>query len=101
MYGLIGRIQSTPGNRDLLAEILIGGVGGMPGCLSYVVARDPDDADALWVTEVWADRERHAASLSQPRVREAIERGRPLIAAFTDRRETEPLGGHGLVPAGP
>jgi quinol monooxygenase YgiN len=101
MYGLIGRIETTPGDRDLLAEILISGVGGMPGCLSYVVARDRDDADALWVTEVWEDRESHAASLSLPGVREAIERGRPLIVAFTDRRETEPLGGHGLRPARP
>jgi quinol monooxygenase YgiN len=101
MYGLIGRIQSTPGNRDLLAEILIEGVGGMPGCLSYVVARDPEDADSLWVTEVWTDRESHAASLELPSVREAMERGRPLIVAFTDRHETEPLGGHGLVPAAP
>jgi quinol monooxygenase YgiN len=25
----------------------------MPGCLSCIVARDPSDADAVWVTEVW------------------------------------------------
>lgn len=100
MYGLIGRIQTTPGDRDLLAEILLSGVSGMPGCLSYVVARDPDDSDALWVTEVWVDREHHRASLSIPSVQEAIERGRPLIVAFTDRTETEPLGGHGLAPSG-
>ena len=96
MFGLIGRIQATPGDRDLLAEILISGVGGMPGCLSYVVARDPSDADTLWVTEVWTDRESHQASLALPSVRDAITRGRPLIASFGDRTETEPLGGHGL-----
>ena len=28
----------------------------MPGCLSYVVARDPTDADAIWITEVWDAR---------------------------------------------
>jgi quinol monooxygenase YgiN len=96
MFGLIGRIQATPGDRELLAEILISGSGGMPGCLSYVVARDASDAETLWVTEVWTDRESHQASLALPSVRDAITRGRPLIASFGDRTETEPLGGHGL-----
>jgi quinol monooxygenase YgiN len=97
MHGLIGRIQVTPGKRDVLAEILIGGVGGMPGCLSYVVARDIEDADSLWVTEVWDSPASHRASLSLPSVQEAITAGRPLIVAFHEQRETEPLGGHGLA----
>jgi quinol monooxygenase YgiN len=70
----------------------------MPGCLSYIVAKDPADADALWITEVWDSRASHAASLQLPSVREAIERGRPMIAGFgPERFETEPVGGHGLV----
>lgn len=100
MYGLIGRIQAMPGKRDVLAEILIGGVGGMPGCLSYVVARDTEDSDSLWVTEVWDNPASHRASLSLPSVQDAITAGRPLIAAFHDQRETEPLGGHGLAGGG-
>ncbi len=43
----------------------------MPGCLSYVVARDPKDPDAIWITEVWDSKESHAASLQLPAVREA------------------------------
>jgi quinol monooxygenase YgiN len=96
MYGLIGRIQTTPGQRDALAAILLDGVAGMPGCLSYVVARDASDPDSLWVTEVWEDQASHQASLSIPSVQEAIAKGRPLILGFFDRVETEPLGGHGL-----
>lgn len=96
MYGLIGRIRATDGGRDRLAEILISGLAEMPGCLSYVVARDPDDVDVLWVTEVWASKEDHAASLQLPGVRAAIAEGRPLIAGFEERHETEPLGGVGL-----
>ncbi|MCB0228760.1 MAG: antibiotic biosynthesis monooxygenase, partial [Anaerolineae bacterium] len=34
---------------------------------------------------------------SLPSVQAAIARGRPLIAGFGERFETEPLGGHGLV----
>ncbi|MCL4847540.1 MAG: antibiotic biosynthesis monooxygenase [Acidobacteria bacterium] len=98
MYGLIGRINAVPGQREALAAILIDGVGaGMPGCLSYVVARDPAEADALWVTEVWESQASHEASLSLPSVQQAITRGRPLIAGFSERFVTEPVGGFGLA----
>ena len=98
MYGLIGRITTTPGARDQLAAILLAGTGTMPGCLSYVVAHDPADADALWVTEVWESAEHHRASLQLPAVQAAIQQGRPLIAGFSHRAETVPLGGVGLPP---
>lgn len=99
MYGLIGKILAVAGARDELAAILIEGVAGMPGCLSYVVALDPADPDALWVTEVWTDEDAHLASLSLPSVQDAIARGRPLITGFGERFETLPVGGHGLGPA--
>jgi quinol monooxygenase YgiN len=72
----------------------------MPGCLSYVVAQDSTDADAIWITEVWDSQESHKASLSQPSVQQAISRGRPLIAGFGERYETEPVGGYGLHKVG-
>ena len=97
MYGLIGKMVATAGNRDALAAIILNGAGTMPGCLSYVVAKDPRDANALWVTEVWDSAESHKASLSLPRVREAIAKGRPLIASFGDGVVSEPIGGHGLA----
>jgi len=97
MFGLIGRMVATPGNREALAGILLGGTGAMPGCLSYVVAKDPRDSDALWITEVWDSPESHKASLSLPTVREAIAKGRPLIASFGDSVQSEPIGGVGLA----
>jgi quinol monooxygenase YgiN len=100
MYGLIGKMKCVPGQRDALAAILLGGVAGMPGCLSYVVAHDPTDPDALWITEAWDSQHSHKASLSLPSVQGAIAEGRPLIAGFGERFETQPIGGHGLVPAG-
>jgi quinol monooxygenase YgiN len=96
MYGLIGKITTTPGQRDALIAILLDGVAGMPGCLSYVVAKDPCDPKAIWVTEVWEDQASHQASLSLPSVQQAISKGRPLIAGFGERYETEPVGGFDL-----
>jgi len=97
MYGLIGKIKSTAGKRDELIAILLEGTNDMPGCLSYVIAKDSTDGDALWVTEVWDTQESHKNSLALPSVQDVITRGRPFIAGFGERFETSPVGGHGLA----
>ncbi len=96
MYGLIGKMTAVPGQRDALATILLEGTQGMPGCLSYVIATEPADPDALWITEVWDTQAEHRASLDLPRVKAAIAKGRPLIAGFSNRVETVPIGGYRL-----
>jgi len=96
MYGLIGKIDVIPGHRDALAAILLKAVSGMPGCRSYIVAKDAANPDALWVTEVWDSEESHAASLGEPSVLSAIREGKPMISGFSQRTETQPIGGHGL-----
>lgn len=99
MYGLIGQMKAAPGKRDDLIAILSEGVEGMAGCLSYIVAKDAVDADALWITEVWTDKDSHAASLKLPSVQTAIAKARPIIAGFGYRFETVPVGGVGLIKA--
>jgi quinol monooxygenase YgiN len=96
MYGLIGKMTAKPGQRDALQTILLENDGGMPGCLSYIIAQDPADLDALWITEVWDTQASHAASLALPSVQGAIGKARPLIAGFSDRVVTTPVGGIGL-----
>lgn len=100
MYGLIGKMKVAPGQRDALIAILLEGLSGMPGCLSYIVAQDPTDPNAIWVTEAWDSKESHQASLSLPSVQQAIARGRPLITGFGERFETTPVGGQGLGARG-
>lgn len=99
MYGLIGKMRATEGQRDALIAILLEGTSDMPGCLSYVIARDPADSSGIWITEVWDSADSHKASLKLPAVEQAIARGKPLIAGFGERFETIPVGGHGLSPA--
>jgi quinol monooxygenase YgiN len=99
MYGLIGKATCVAGKRDEFIAILLQDVGTMPGCLSYIVARDPKEPDAIWITEVWDSKESHSASLQLPAVRQAIAKGRPLIANFGEQTVTEPVGGFGLAKA--
>ena len=99
MYGLIGKIKTSAGQRDALIAILLDGTSAMPGCLSYIVAKDSADGETIWVTEVWESRASHQASLSLPAVQQAMAKGKPLIAASGARFETQPVGGHGLAAA--
>jgi hypothetical protein len=48
---------------------------------------------SIWITEAWASAASHKASLALPAVRAAIAKGRPLIASFGTRFETEPVAG--------
>lgn len=97
MYGLIGKMTAAPDQRDALISILLEGVSGMPGCLSYVIAKDPGEVDTIWITEVWDNESSHKASLELPRVRDSITRAMPLIVTFEQPRVTVPVGGHGLA----
>ncbi|MBO0781625.1 MAG: antibiotic biosynthesis monooxygenase [Ktedonobacteraceae bacterium] len=99
-FGLFGKITTVPGKRDELVSILLGdgkGVPEMEGCELYIVNISPTEPDVIWVMEVWESREAHAASLNLEPVKEAIKRGRPLIAGM-EGFEMQPVGGKGLGP---
>lgn len=100
MYGLIGKMKVAPGQRGAVTQLLLDGTRSMPGCLSYIVAEDPTDPDAIWITEVWENQESHRASLRLPAVQDAIARAKPHITGFGERFETVPVGGFGLRDAG-
>ena len=93
LYGLIGQMLAQPGQRDALIAVLAEGTASMPGCLAYVIAEDRENADALWITEIWDSEQSHAASLQLPAVQAAIAQARPLIAGFGHRFETAPIVG--------
>ncbi len=98
LYGLHGHFTAQPGSGDALTEILLAAAEGMRGneaCLLYVVSRPPEDVDVIWVTEVWTDKEAHAASLQDENVQAAIARARPLIAGISGT-ELRPVGGKGI-----
>ena len=95
MYGLIGKFIAQDGKRDDLISALVTASSALPGCLSYIVARDAGDADTVWVTEVWDNPESHAASLKLPAVQQAIQQARPWIRDMARVATTEPVSGLG------
>ena len=68
MYGLIKKMRVVPDRCDELIDILVNGQCEMRDCLSDIVAKDPAEADSIWVTEAWASKASHEASLSMQSV---------------------------------
>ncbi len=99
MWGLIVKMTVIPGKRDEMINVLSGSAGRMPGCLSYVVAKDISDDNVLWVTEVWDSQASHDASLLLPEVQRAIPLGKALVAGFEKISVTTPVWGAGLRPS--
>lgn len=90
-FGMIGKMKAQPGKRAELIAILNSGTSTMRGCRAYLIAEDVKDPDAIWITEIWDDASSHKASLQLPAVRDAIAKGRPLIAGFEISAETRPV----------
>ena len=97
MYGLIVKLTAAAGEREDLIRILKAAAVNMPGCISYVVAKDSLDENVIWVTEVWDSVASHDTSLLLPSVKNAMARAKVLISAFDQMAVTTPVGGIGLA----
>ncbi len=93
MWGMIAKITTVPGKREEMIAILQQSAADMPGCRSYVVAKDIADENILWVTEVWDSQASHDASLSLRQVQDAIPRAKLLVAGFEKVATTIPVWG--------
>lgn len=100
-FGMYNRLVAKPGQRDALTAILMRGVDGLRahGCELYVISHAADDADSVWVTEVWESREAHAASLQLPETREAIAQAMPLLTGEFQSIPLQVVGGLGVAAA--
>lgn len=99
-YGLHGKLKAKPGKGNELSNILLENLKTgetMPGCHIYIVAKDSENPDHIWVTEVWDSKEAHADSLKLESVRTAITKAMPLLDGMPEKGTiTEVLGGLGL-----
>ena len=96
MFGLIVKMTIVPGKRDEMIRVLKESAADMPGCFSYVVAKDAAEENILWVTEVWDSSTSHDESLSLPQVKNAVPQAKPLVANFERIAVTNPVWGHRL-----
>jgi quinol monooxygenase YgiN len=89
---------------DSLEQLLLLGAAvslrTVDACQLYVVSRSPDDENVIWVTELWADRDGHTASLDSKDTRRLIERAMPLMAQPPESSVLQPVGGKSVALRG-
>jgi quinol monooxygenase YgiN len=97
-FGLYSKLVARPGQRDALVAILLRDTDALKAhdCDLYVVNVSPQSEDVVWVTEVWATREAHRASLQLPETRQAIAEAMPLLTGEFESIELSVVGGLGL-----
>jgi len=100
MYLLHGKFTAKAAHADDLANILLEAsklVSTATGCKLYVIGKDPNEVNAVYVTEIWNSKEDHDNSLKAPGVRELILKALPLIDGQPQKgQELEILGGAGI-----
>jgi quinol monooxygenase YgiN len=100
-YGLHGKLKATEGKGDELASILLKAsklVSTAKGCHIYIVSKDMEDQDSIWITEVWDSKQDHDNSLKVEGVRELISQAMPILAGPPQKGlELEVMGGAGIA----
>jgi quinol monooxygenase YgiN len=95
-----GKAVAHPGQGEELARILLAAADGMagdPGCELYLVSRQKDQPDVVWVTELWRSQGDLDASLQQVRGSDSA-RAMSLVASW-EMIELDLVGGKGPGPA--
>lgn len=95
-YLLQGKLVAKEGLRDQLTEIMLKAsklmLSKAKGCKIYAVGHSEDYVNSVFITEIWATKEDHEASLSVEGVRELISEAMPLLAEMpTKGQEIEVL----------
>jgi quinol monooxygenase YgiN len=92
-----GKATAKPGNGGELAEMLLAAAAEMegdPGCELYLINRQADQSDVIWVTELWRSQADLDASLERIRGSSGVAAAMELVDDW-QMIELDLLGGKG------
>jgi quinol monooxygenase YgiN len=92
-----GKLVAHEGHGTELAELLLKAAGNLaddPRCELYLINRQADEPDTIWVTELWRSQADLDASIEQISGSEGVAAAMALVKA-AKMIELEPLGGKG------
>lgn len=100
MYLLHGKLKAKAGQQEKLSKILLEAsklVSTVKGCKVYVIGKDENEPNSVYVTEIWDSKDDHDNSLNVEGVRELIMKAMPILDGQpTKGQELEILGGSGI-----
>lgn len=77
-----GRATAKPGRGAELADVLLAAAAELeddPGCLLYLINRQSDSPDVIWVTELWRGQADLDASLERIRGSSGVAEAMALV----------------------
>src|SRR5215217_3794177 len=92
-----GRAKARAGSGERLAEVLLAAAAeleGDLGCQLYLINRQADEPDVIWVTELWRSQADLDASLERIRGSEGVAAAMALVEDW-QMIDLEQLGGKG------
>jgi quinol monooxygenase YgiN len=92
-----GKASARAGRGAELAEVLLAAAAELesdPGCQLYLINRQADQPDVIWVTELWRSQADLDASLERIRGSEGVAAAMALVEDW-QMVELELLGGKG------
>jgi quinol monooxygenase YgiN len=92
-----GKASAQAGRGAELAEVLLAAAAELesdPGCLLYLINRQADRPDVIWVTELWRSQADLDASLERIRGSEGVAAAMALVDDW-QMVELDLLGGKG------
>lgn len=98
-YGVNGKLVAKEGEgKALLAYLLTAAreLEKVDNCFCYSVGTNEEEAEAVYVYEIWEDEKAHKDSLTLPAVQKLIAEARPIIADMVSYPKLEIHGGKGI-----
>jgi quinol monooxygenase YgiN len=92
-----GKATAKPGKGGELAEVLLAAAAELeadPGCELYLVNRQADQPDVVWVTELWRSQADLDASIERIRGSDSVGQAMTLVDDW-QMVELDLLGGKG------
>ena len=95
-----GKATARQGQGAELAQVLLGAARELeadPGCQLYLINRQADEPDVIWVTELWRSQADLDTTLERIRGSEGVAAAMALVEDW-QMIELEQLGGKGPGP---
>jgi quinol monooxygenase YgiN len=90
-------MKARPGRRDEVIALLLRDQSALAdlGCHSYLVGRNDEHPDLVYVTELWESEQAHDASLLLESTKAAIAEAMPMLTGEFDANGFTVAGGLG------
>jgi quinol monooxygenase YgiN len=95
-YVLINKMTTKPNARQQVIDIMIEAgklFSDNPSCLLYIVSASKDDANLIWVQDIWKNQTDHELAMKSEEMSDYVKQAMPLLEGMPEQFEVEPKGG--------